>query len=268
MTSFSEKIRQRWKTSTLCVGLDTDLSKIPNHFGRHLTAIFHFNQAIIDATHDLVCAYKPQIAYYAAVGAEEQLKQTIEYIHAKYPAIPVILDAKRGDIGDTAEMYAKEAFEVYKADAVTVNPYMGGDTLAPFLKYKDKGVIVLCKTSNAGSAELQNLKIGDKFLFEVVAEKAVAEWNTHKNVSLVVGATHAAELKAVRKIVGEDMMFLVPGVGAQGGNPQEVIKNGGNSKGEGLIINSSRAIIYASQGKDFAEAARSVALKTLESLKI
>lgn len=267
MNSFIEKVRVGWKTSALCVGLDSDLNKLPPHLGQQPSALFDFNTAIIDATHDLVCAYKPQIAYYAAIGAEEQLKKTINYIHQKYPQIPVILDAKRGDIGDTAEMYAREAFEVYKADAVTVNPYMGGDTLQPFLKYKDKGIIILCKTSNSGSAELQNLKVGGQPLYQVVAQKAAGEWNAHKNTLLVVGGTHASELKEIRKVVGEEMIFLVPGVGAQGGSAKDVIQNGANSQGQGLIINSSRAIIYASSGQDFAEAARQAALKTIESFK-
>jgi orotidine-5'-phosphate decarboxylase len=267
MNSFIEKVRLRWKASALCVGLDSNLSQLPQHLGQQPSALFEFNKAIIDATHDLVCAYKPQIAYYAAVGAEEQLKKTITYIHQKYPQIPVILDAKRGDIGDTAEMYAREAFEVYKADAVTVNPYMGGDTLQPFLKYKDKGIIILCKTSNAGSAELQNLKVGSQTLYQVVAQKAAGEWNTHKNTLLVVGGTHASELKEIRKVVGEEIIFLVPGVGAQGGSAKDVIQNGANSQGQGLIINSSRAIIYASSGQDFAEAARQAALKTIESFR-
>lgn len=266
MNLFLSKISALSAKTMLCVGLDTDLKKIPSFFAQTPQSLFAFNKAIIDATHDLVCCYKPQIAYYSAQGAEEQLQQTIQYIHTTYPEIPVILDSKRGDIGETAQMYALEAFERYEADAVTVNPYMGGDTLIPFLNYKDKGIIVLCKTSNPGSAEVQNLLINGDPLYQAIARKASQEWNGNKNILLVVGGTHYEELHQIRRCVGDDMVFLVPGVGAQGGNVREVIKKGGNLKGRGLIINSSRGIIYASTGKNFAEAARVEAQKIVSSL--
>jgi orotidine-5'-phosphate decarboxylase len=264
MKSFMKLLQERWSSANtmLCVGLDTDLLKIPEFLKNQKQPLFEFNKQIIDATHDLVCAYKPQIAYYAAQRAEDQLQLTIDYIKRTYPEIPVILDAKRGDIGDTAEMYAKEAFEIYGAHAVTVNPYMGGDTLQPFLKYKDRGVIILCKTSNPGSGELQNRVLDDgKTVFEVVAEKAAKEWNQNSNVALVVGGTHLDELTRLRKICG-DLPFLVPGVGAQGGDIKEIVKRGKDSQGRGLMINSSRAIIYASKNKDFAEAARKMSQET------
>jgi orotidine-5'-phosphate decarboxylase len=260
--TYIEKLRNAWSqnNSLICVGLDTDLQKIPEHLRQDPQPIFSFNKSIIEATHDLVCAYKPQIAYYSAIGAEDQLINTIRYIKDFAGDIPVILDAKRGDIGATASLYAKEVFERYQADAVTVNPYMGGDTLKPFLDYKERGVIALCRTSNPGAVDLQNYQSGDCMLYQHVARLAVTEWNYNNNISLVVGATYPQELREIRSIV-EDMPLLVPGVGAQGGDVAAVINNGLNSHGQGLIINSSRAIIYASSGKDFAQAARAATLK-------
>jgi orotidine-5'-phosphate decarboxylase len=245
--------------SFLCVGLDPDLSKIPHGLLKDKSPLFSFNKAIIDATADLVCCYKPQIAYYAAIGAEEQLKQSIDYIHNSYPGIPVILDAKRNDIGSTAEMYAREAFERYSADALTVNPFMGSDTLEPFLKYKNKGVIVLCKTSNAGSADFQNRIIDGSPLYILIAKKASSEWNANNNVCLVVGATYPEEMRAIR-LAAPTIPFLVPGIGAQGGDVASVLKNGSTENGCGLIINSSRAIIHASSNADFDVKARQAAL--------
>jgi orotidine-5'-phosphate decarboxylase len=269
MQTFMSMLKKRWnKNQTmLCVGLDTDLQKIPGHLKKQTHPIFEFNRQIIEATSDLVCAYKPQIAYYSAQAAENELKMTIDYIKKNHPEIPVILDSKRGDIGDTAEMYAREAFEVYGAHAVTVNPYMGGDTLQPFLKYKDRGVIVLCKTSNPGSGEIQNRILDNgKKVFELVAEKAATEWNSNNNVAIVVGATHIEELAHIRKLVG-DLPFLVPGVGAQGGDTQEVVRRGRNSQNQGLMISSSRAVIYASREENFAEEARQVAMATCRLIK-
>lgn len=260
-------LRARWSAvnSALCVGLDTDYKKIPTSFHKSKSPLFDFNKTIIDATHDLVCAYKPQIAYYAAQGAERELELTIEYIKANHPDIPVILDSKRGDIGETAAMYAREAFERYGAHAVTVNPYMGGDTLEPFLNYKNHGVIILCKTSNPGSGELQNLKINGKALYEVVAEKAAQEWNKNGNVALVTGGTHPEEILGVRKIVG-DMPLLVPGVGAQGGDLKKIMSVGKNSYSRGLIINASRSIIYA-PGTDVQNAARMAAQELVSVMR-
>ncbi len=254
----------------LCVGLDPDPRQIPKDFLQKAKPFFEFNKVIIEATKNLVCAYKPQIAYYSAVGAEDELAETIRYIRKLN--IPVILDSKRGDIGDTATMYAKEAFERYAADAVTVNPYMGGDTLAPYLKYAEKGVIVLCKTSNAGSGDLQDLSVlsapsdttGSQ-LYEIVAKKAAQEWNQNQNVMLVVGATHIDALKKIRGIVG-DMTLLVPGVGAQGGDLKAVLRAGLNSKRKGLIINSSRGILYAGS-ETVAESAQAAALKVVTEMR-
>ena len=227
--------------------------------------IFQFNKAIIDATADLVCAYKPQFAHYAAYEAEDQLERTIEYIHRNYPGVPVILDSKRGDVGNTAERYAIEAFERYGADAVTVNPYLGGDSLEPFLKHEDKGVIILCRTSNPGARDLQDLEVGGRKLYHVVAELAARQWNSRGNCLLVVGATYPRELAEVREIVG-DMPFLVPGVGAQGGDVDQAVQNGQTADGTGLIISSSRAILYASSGEDFAAAARKATMTLREQI--
>lgn len=263
--SFLSRLNAAWRSSSslVCVGLDPDLAKLPSHLRGKPGAIFEFNRQLIDATHDLVCCYKPQAAYYAGQGADEDLARTLTYLQSRYPHIPVILDAKRGDIGATAEHYAQEAFVRHRADAVTVNPYMGGDTLEPFLTYADRGVVILCRTSNPGSSDFQMLDVGGgKKLYELVAEKAAREWNRNGNVSLVVGATHPAELRRVREIVG-NIPLLVPGVGAQGGDAAEVVRQGLAADGQGLIVNSSRGIIYASGGQDFAEAAR----KATASLK-
>ena len=221
--------------------------------------IFEFNKAIVDATRDLVCAYKPQFAHYAAHAAENQLEHTIDYIKSTCPNAIVILDSKRGDIGSTAEQYAHEAFERYDADAVTVNPYLGRDSVEPFLKHDDKGVIILCRTSNPGAKDFQDLDVGSgKKLFQHVAERVAKEWNTADNCMLVVGATYPEELADIRARVG-DLPFLVPGVGAQGGDVAKVMAAGKTKAGTGLVISSSRAILYASSGEDFASAARKAA---------
>ncbi|HNX05441.1 MAG TPA: orotidine-5'-phosphate decarboxylase [Opitutales bacterium] len=257
--TFAQKLEQAWKdnNSLVCVGLDPDRARIPEHLSRDADVIFSFNREIIDATADLVCAYKPQFAFYAGQNALGSLRKTLTYIRDRYPNIPVILDAKRGDIGSTAMMYAREAFDHYKADAVTVNPYMGTDTLKPFLDDPEKGVIVLCRTSNPGSGDFQDLVVKDsgRKLFEVVAEKAAKDWNYNGNVALVAGATYPAELATIREIVG-DMPLLVPGIGAQGGDVEAVLAHGLDSRGAGLIINSSRGILYAGRGSDFAQASR------------
>ena len=245
--------------SLVCVGLDPEVERFPAHLRARPDAILAFNRAIIDATADLVCAYKPQIAHYAAVGAEEQLQDTLRYIRDKAPGVPIILDAKRGDIGSTAEKYAREAFERYGADAVTINPYLGRDSAEPFLQYADKGVVILCRTSNAGSGEFQNLQVGDRKLYQIVAERVAGEWNSRGNCLLVVGATYPGELADIRARTGE-MTFLVPGVGAQGGDVDEAVRNGRAKQGAGLVINSSRGILYAGSGEDFATAARRATL--------
>jgi len=260
--SFIKTIETAWgkNNSLVCVGLDTDPDRIPEHLRDKELPVFEFNKAIVDATADLVCAFKPQIAYYAASGSERELVMTIEYIHEKYPDIAVILDAKRGDIGSTASKYAIEVFDRYKADAVTINPYMGGDTLKPFLERKDKGVVILCRTSNPGARDIQDLVVDGKKLYRIVAEKAANEWNYNGNLLLVVGATYPLELKEIRSIVG-DIPLLVPGIGAQGGDVEQSVTSGRDSRGTGMIINSSRGIIYADNGPGFAEAARRAAME-------
>ncbi|HVN46215.1 MAG TPA: orotidine-5'-phosphate decarboxylase [Steroidobacteraceae bacterium] len=257
MSAFIEKLERAWQQndSLVCVGLDPEIERFPETIRAQPSPIFQFNRAIIDATADLVCAYKPQFAHYAAYEAEDQLERTIEYIHRTRPGIPVILDAKRGDIGNTAERYAIEAFERYGADAVTVNPYLGGDSLEPFLRHAERGVLVLCRTSNPGAGDLQDLPVAGRPLYQVVAELAARRWNSRGNCLLVVGATYPRELAAVRALVG-DMPLLVPGVGAQRGNVEQVVANGCTAAGTGLIISSSRGILYSSAAEDFAQAAR------------
>ncbi|MBU2864911.1 orotidine-5'-phosphate decarboxylase [Reinekea forsetii] len=253
--NFNDAIRHHWQSGTqVCVGLDPFLDRFPPAFSTQTNAIFEFNKAIIDATAKYVCCFKPQFAHYAAEAAESQLKQTIAYIKSNYPTIPVILDSKRGDIGSTASMYAREAFEHYLADAVTVNPYMGSDTVLPFAQFQDKGVIVLCRTSNPSAAEFQNQTIEGEPLYIHVARKAQQLWNEHGNISLVVGATAAEEMAKIRS-VAPDLPFLVPGIGAQGGDLMATVENGQTALGSGLMINSSRQVLYASQGEDFAQAA-------------
>jgi len=204
MSAFIAKLSQAWEKndSLLCIGLDPDIERFPRHIAAEASPIFQFNKAIVDATGDLVCAYKPQFAHYAAYEAEDQLERTIEYIHRTRPDVAVILDAKRGDVGNTAERYAIEAFERYAADAVTVNPYLGGDALEPFLRHADKGVVILCRTSNPGAGEVQDLVVGGRKLYQVVAQLAAARWNAHGNCLLVVGATCPRELAEVRALVG------------------------------------------------------------------
>ena len=246
----------------LCVGLDPDMSRIPESLRNRPDALAAFCIAIVDATAPYVCAFKPQIAYFAAEGGEDQLGAVCEHIRSAHPDIALILDAKRGDIGDTAKLYAREAFERYGADAVTVNPYLGTDSLEPFLSWSGRGVIVLCRTSNSGSGTFQSQIIDGRPLYEHVAQRANDEWSKMGEVGLVVGATYPDELARVRAIVG-DMPLLVPGVGAQGGDAQTVMRLGRASDGYGLIINSSRAVLYASAGTNFAEAAAEAARTTL-----
>jgi orotidine-5'-phosphate decarboxylase len=237
--------------SLLCVGLDPDPALMPRG-----VAVFDFNKAIIDNTADLACAYKPNIAFYEALGSAglDALKKTRDYIPDR---IPVIIDAKRGDIGNTARAYAQSLFDYYGFDAVTVNPYLGYDALEPFISYRDKGVFVLCRTSNAGAADFQSLRLeaegGPRMLYEIVAEK-VSLWNEYGNLGLVVGATYPGELKLVRQRYPE-MPLLIPGVGAQGGDLAQVVGYGVDAVRRRTIINSSRQILYASSGKNFAAAA-------------
>ncbi|THF62944.1 orotidine-5'-phosphate decarboxylase [Pseudothauera nasutitermitis] len=269
MTALKAAWRQR--DSLLCVGLDPDPAKLPAHLAGQPEAIFEFCREIVDATADLACCFKPQIAYFAAQRAEDQLEALIEHIHRRHPEVPVILDAKRGDIGSTAEQYAIEAFERYGADAITVSPYMGRDSVEPYFAYPDKGVILLCRTSNAGGSDLQFLDVGgpagQERLFERVARLVAEEWNTGGNCGLVVGATFPDEIARVRQLTG-DLPLLVPGIGAQGGDIEATVKAGCSADGSGLMISSSRAILYASRGEDFAEAARRVATATRDAINV
>src|SRR5437868_2337701 len=243
--------------SLVCIGLDAQAERLPAHL-KGTERIFEFNKAIIDKTVDLVCAYKPNSAFYEAGGAAgiEQLKKTCDYLKAEYPQLPIILDAKRADIGNTNDEYAKFAFDYLGADAITLHPYLGGEALQPFLNHKDKGMIILCRTSNPGAGELQDLKTGGQKLFQLIAQRVREGWNKNGNCLLVVGATYPAELAKLREIMGNEFTFLVPGVGAQGGDIEKTVQAGLNSRGQGIIVNSSREIIFASGGVDFAEVAR------------
>lgn len=247
--------------SLVCVGLDPELEKIPAHLRGLPQPIFEFNRRIVDATAEYACCYKPQFAHYAALGAEDQLVATIRYIHQNHPDLPVILDSKRGDIGSTAAKYAQESFERYGADAVTVNPYLGFDSIEPYLKWAGRGVIILCRTSNPGARDFQDLEAGGKRLYRHVAERVARDWNAGGQCMLVIGATYPQELAEIRAIVG-DLPFLVPGVGAQGGDVEAAVRAGRTADGLGMVLNSSRGIIYAGGGEGFADASR-VAARTL-----
>jgi len=259
---FMQSLQQAWtrNNSLVCVGLDPEPSKFPAHLRDTPDAVFEFCRAIVDASADLVCAFKPQIAHFAALRAEDALERLIAHIHEKHPGVPVILDAKRGDIGSTAQHYVSEAFDRYEADAVTLNPYLGRDSVQPFLDLADKGVILLCHTSNPGAADLQDLLVSDesgggKPLYQHVAQIIARDWNSHGNCALVTGATWPQQLREVRALIG-DMPLLVPGIGAQGGDVEAVVRNGRTTDGSGLLISSSRAILYAGNDKDFAETSR------------
>jgi len=243
--------------SLVCVGLDADFDKLPTHLKHDEFPQYAFNKAIIDATHDLVCAYKPNSAFYEARGEKgiHELKMTYDYVHSTYPDIVTILDAKRADIGNTNNGYVSFIFDFLGSDAVTLQPYLGGEAIKPFLERADKGCIILCKTSNPGAGELQDLLVNGESLYKITAKKVSQEWNKNTNCLLVVGATYPKELAEVRAITG-DMVFLIPGVGAQGGDVEKTVKAGLNSKKSGMIINSARGIIFASVGADFAEKAR------------
>ena len=260
MRSFMDRLRDRWEhaDTLVCVGLDPEPAKFPARFAHDPDAIFHFCRDIVDATAPYVCAFKPQIAHFAAAHAEEALRMLILHIGFRYPDIPVILDSKRGDIGSTAQHYASEAFDRYGADAVTVNPYLGRDSVQPFLDRADKGVVILCRTSNPGAGDLQDMVIGGRPLYQHVAEKIARDWNENDNCALVVGATWPEQLREVRAIVG-DVPFLVPGVGVQGGDVAAVVSNARTRDGTGLVVSSSRAILYASSGEDYAGAAADAA---------
>ena len=255
--------------SLLCVGLDPDPRKFPAHLGQDASHIFDFCAHIVDATHDVVCAFKPQIAYFAAHRAEAQLERLIAHMRRTAPHVPIILDAKRGDIGNTAEQYAIEAFERYGADAVTLSPFMGFDSVAPYLKYHGKGAFLLCRTSNPGGDDLQNQRLaglaGEPRLFEHIAELAQGPWNLNGQLGLVVGATYPEEVARVRHIA-PTLPLLIPGVGTQGGDAKATVMAGLTPTGP-IIVNASRAVLYASKGADFVSAARSAALDLRHALK-
>ena len=267
VVNFMNALRSRWQSADtlLCVGLDPDVARLPVGLRGRPDAILRFCRAIVDATAPYVCAFKPQIAYFAAERAEDQLEALIAHIHAQHPGIPVILDAKRGDIGSTAERYAREAFARFSADAVTINPYMGHDSAAPYLEHAEKGVIVLCRTSNAGGDDFQMRDCGGERLFERVARAVAGPWNANGNCALVVGATYPAEIAAVRAIA-PTLPLLVPGIGAQGGDVEATVRAGCDAEGAGLMINSSRAVLYADPGEGFAEAAATVARMTRDAI--
>jgi orotidine-5'-phosphate decarboxylase len=267
---------ERAHDSMLCVGLDPEPARFPGAWQGEASRIFDFCAAIVDATADLVLAYKPQIAYFAAHGAEDQLERLMRHIRARAPGVPVILDAKRGDIGSTAEQYAREAFDRYGADAVTLSPFMGLDSLEPFLRHAGKGVIVLCRTSNPGGDELQSLALaGGERLYEHIARLAAGAWSRLGEVGLVVGATYPRELERVRTLA-PTLPLLIPGVGAQGGDAAATVRaawrgrfdaHGGLLQTTGpIIVNSSRAILYASGSADFAQAAREAAQRARAAL--
>jgi orotidine-5'-phosphate decarboxylase len=261
--------------SLLCVGLDPEPNKFPGAWKGQPDRIFDFCAAMVDATKDLVCAFKPQIAYFAAYRAEDQLERLMAHMRRVAPQVPVILDAKRGDIGSTAEQYAHEAFGRYQADAVTLSPFMGFDTMEPFLKYPGKGVILLCRTSNPGGSDLQNLRLADVAgqprVYEHIAKQAQGPWNTNGQMGLVVGATFPEEIARVRELA-PTLPLLIPGVGAQGGDAVATVKAGLKLDASGqvtgtIIVNSSRAVLYASSGDDFASAGRQVAQTTRLALQ-
>jgi orotidine-5'-phosphate decarboxylase len=264
----NEVLSAAWRRSgsMLCVGLDPDPAKLPSPLDGAPGAIERFCREIVDATADLVCAFKPQIAYFAAVGAEAELERICHYIREQHPDVLLVLDAKRGDIGPTAEQYAREAFHRYGAHMVTVNPYLGTDSVTPFLQHPGHGVFVLCRTSNPGSGDFQSLTVDGEPLYLHVARRVALEWNELGDCGLVVGATYPDELRRVREVVG-DLPLLVPGVGAQGGDVQATVDAGATADGFGMVINSSRAVLYASSGHDFADAARRVATATRDEIR-
>ncbi len=266
--SFIQKLNAAWASSDslLMVGLDPDLTRMPDELKGKPDAIFQFCKQVIDATAPFVCGFKPQIAYFAAAGAEGQLEDLCTYLREQYPHLPIVLDAKRGDIGATATQYAQEVFGRYGADAVTVSPYLGADSVEPYLEWEDRGVIVLCRTSNPGGSDLQFLMTDGVPLYLRVADLVANKWNKTGQCGLVVGATFPNELAAVRQAVGDSLPLLVPGIGAQGGDIAATCAAGCNAQKTGMMINSSRAILYAQGAGHWTEAAASVAKQTRDDI--
>jgi len=273
MTTFISLLAELWQKNTfVCVGLDSDYQQLPETVkqGKGVEeALFVFNRAIIDATHDLVCAYKPNSAFYEARGDSglRALIRTVQYIKEVYPSIPVILDAKRADIGNTNLGYVQAAFDIIGADAITVHSYLGKEALAPFLARAEKGIIVLAKTSNPGAGEFQDLLVGpaQEPLYQVVARHVAEQWNANGNCGIVIGATYPQDLQQARAIVG-DMPILIPGIGTQGGAVAATVTAGKDSRGQGMIINAARGIIFASPGGDFAQAARAATARLRDEI--
>jgi len=268
--TFLERLHRAWAEtdSLLTVGLDPDPARLPVELQGRDDAIFAFCCGIVDATAPYACSIKPQIAYFSAAQAEDQLQDLCAYIRTTYPHLPLILDAKRGDVGSTAEQYAREAFERYQADALTVNPYLGLDSIEPYLAWHDKGILVLCRTSNTGGADLQcvHTEQGEPFYLHVAG--LVAErWDRHQQCGLVVGATFPEDIRRVRARVGQRMPLLIPGIGAQGGDVAAAVQAGCDGRGTGMMINSSRAILYASSGEDWRAAAARVAESTRDTIR-
>ncbi|MGH9270093.1 MAG: orotidine-5'-phosphate decarboxylase [Ilumatobacteraceae bacterium] len=266
LRGFHDRLAAAWSSSgsMLCVGLDPDPTRFPAPLDGAPDALIRFCTAIIDATADVVCAFKPQFAHFAALRAEPVLEAVCSYVRDRHPDVVLILDAKRGDIGSTAERYAREAFWRYGADAVTVNPYLGTDAAAPFLE--QGGVLALCHTSNPGSGELQDLDVGGRPLYQRVAEMVASRWAAIGDCGLVVGATYPTQLGDVRQLVG-DLPILVPGVGVQAGDLEASVRAGSIGVGVGLLLSSSRDILYASSGDDFAAAARARAVVTRDAIR-
>lgn len=269
--TFSDKLNHAWHSqqSLLMVGLDPDIERLPTVLDTdtgHEDALWQFCKGIVDATAPYVCGFKPQIAYFASLGAEETLQRICLYIKERYPELVLMLDAKRGDIGSTAEHYAREAFDRYEADAVTINPYMGMDSAEPYLQRTNKGVIVLCRTSNPGGSDIQALAVDGEPLYLHVARMVAQRWNGNGQCGLVVGATFPDELRKVRACVGDKVPLLVPGIGAQGGDIQATCQAGCNAQGTGMMINSSRAVLYASAGEDWQTKAAEAACQTRDAI--
>ena len=265
---FTEKLSARTRSadSMLCVGLYPDPAKFPQCILAEPDPIYAFCEQIVRATAPYVCAYKPQIAYFAANRAEDALERIISLIKSEHPDIPVILDAKRGDIGSTARQYAKEAFVRYNADAVTLSPYMGFDTIEPYFEYPDRGIIVLCRTSNPGGKDIEELVAGGEMVYERIARLAGSIWNRTGQMCLVVGATQPREIASVRRLA-PSVPLLVPGIGAQGGDVNAAVAAGLDADGWGMIINSSRAILYAGKDEHFAQAAAEAAISTRDAIR-